>query len=72
MSRVFRTFEDYKKHPDYNKCLNEWSEIFMNKILKLIPRDYKRYFDIKNDIWVSFLIGALSRNPNITFETVNL
>jgi hypothetical protein len=45
MSRVIRTFEDYKKHPDYNKCLDVWSENFIN-ILKRVfkARDSKQSF----------------------------
>jgi hypothetical protein len=35
MSRVIRTFEDYKKHPDYHKCLDEWSEMFIQNVFKL-------------------------------------
>uniref|UniRef100_A0A6C0HB48 Uncharacterized protein n=1 Tax=viral metagenome TaxID=1070528 RepID=A0A6C0HB48_9ZZZZ len=37
MSRVFRTFEDYKKHPKYQECLDEWSEYFMEIIFKEMP-----------------------------------
>ena len=42
MSRVFRTFEDYKKHPKYQECLDEWSKFFITKLFEVMP---KKRFD---------------------------
>lgn len=69
MSRVFRTFEDYKKHPDYKKCLDKWSTEFMKKWFKVIPRDYFQKFKSHHlEIFNLFL----SENPNITWKIVQV
>lgn len=69
MSRVFRTFEYYKKHPDYKKCLDKWSTEFMKKWFKVIPRDYFQKFKSHHlEIFNLFL----SENPNITWKIVQV
>ena len=66
MSRVIRTIEDYKKHPDYNKCLDKWSEKFMNMIKHVINNK-----ELSERFGGSFFFSNLTKNPNISWNTIN-